>query len=57
MIIHGRTVRSVQRAKEDLPSAHAVYGDLHKKAAVEKIIEDVKNIGTVQILVNNAGDL
>ena len=55
VIIHGRTRESVERAKEDLPSAHAVYGDLHNKAAVKKIIEDVKNIGTVQILVNNAG--
>jgi NAD(P)-dependent dehydrogenase (short-subunit alcohol dehydrogenase family) len=55
VIIHGRTIESVERAKEDLPSAHAVYGDLHKKAAVEKIIEDIKTIGTVQILVNNAG--
>jgi NAD(P)-dependent dehydrogenase (short-subunit alcohol dehydrogenase family) len=55
VIIHGRTRDSVERAKEDLPSAHTVYGDLRKKAAVEKIIEDVKTIGTVQILVNNAG--
>ena len=55
VIIHGRTRDSVERAKKDLPSAHTVYGDLHNKAAVEKIIEDVKNIGTVQILVNNAG--
>jgi NAD(P)-dependent dehydrogenase (short-subunit alcohol dehydrogenase family) len=55
VIIHGRTRDSVERAKQDLPSAHTVYGDLHKKAAVEKIIEDVKNIGTAQILVNNAG--
>ena len=55
VIIHGRTRDSVERAKEDLPSAHTVYGDLHKKGEVEKIIEDVKNIGTVQILVNNAG--
>ncbi len=55
VIIHGRTRDSVERAKEDLPSAHTVYGDLHKKGEVEKIVEDVKNIGTVQILVNNAG--
>jgi NAD(P)-dependent dehydrogenase (short-subunit alcohol dehydrogenase family) len=55
VIIHGRTRESVERAKEDLPSAHTVYGDLHNKAAVDKIVEDVKNIGTVQILVNNAG--
>jgi len=55
VIIHGRTRESVERAKEELPSAHTVVGDLRDKAAVEKIIEDVKNIGTVQILVNNAG--
>jgi NAD(P)-dependent dehydrogenase (short-subunit alcohol dehydrogenase family) len=55
VIIHGRTPESVKRAKEDLPSAHTVVGDLRDRAAVEKIIEDVKNIGTVQILVNNAG--
>ena len=55
VIIHGRTRDSVERAKEDLPSAHTVYGDLHKKGEVEKIVEDVKNIGAVQILVNNAG--
>ena len=55
VIIHGRTKESVERAKEDLPSAHTVFGDLRHKGAVEKIIEDVKNIGAVQILVNNAG--
>ena len=55
VIIHGRTIDSVERAKEDLPSAHTVVGDLRDRAAVEKIIEDVKAIGTVQILVNNAG--
>ncbi len=55
VIIHGRTKDSVERAKEDLPSAHTVYGDLRDKAAVGRIIDDVKNIGTVQILVNNAG--
>jgi NAD(P)-dependent dehydrogenase (short-subunit alcohol dehydrogenase family) len=55
VIIHGRTAESVERAKEDLPSAHTVVGDLRDRAAVEKIIEDVKGIGTVQILVNNAG--
>ena len=55
VIIHGRTLESVERAKEDLPSAHTVYGDLRDKGAVERIIDEVKNIGTVQILVNNAG--
>lgn len=55
VIIHGRTREFVERAKEDLPSAHTVFGDLRDKAAVERIIDEVKNIGTVQILVNNAG--
>ncbi len=55
VIIHGRTIESVERAKEDLPSAHTVYGDLRDKAAVQRIIGDVKTIGAVQILVNNAG--
>ena len=55
VIIHGRTIESVERAKEDLPSAHTVHGDLRDKATVERIIDEVKNIGTVQILVNNAG--
>jgi NAD(P)-dependent dehydrogenase (short-subunit alcohol dehydrogenase family) len=55
VIIHGRTRETVERAKKDLPSAHTVFGDLRDRAAVEKIIEDVKTIGTVQILVNNAG--
>lgn len=55
VIIHGRTRDSVERAKEELPGAHAVHGDLRDKAAVDKIIHDVKAIGAVQILVNNAG--
>ena len=55
VIIHGRTPEFVERAGRTCPRAHAVYGDLRDKAAVEKIIEEVKNIGTVQILVNNAG--
>jgi NAD(P)-dependent dehydrogenase (short-subunit alcohol dehydrogenase family) len=55
VIIHGRTRESVERAKRDLPSAHTVFGDLNDKSAVGRIIDEVKNIGTVQILVNNAG--
>jgi NAD(P)-dependent dehydrogenase (short-subunit alcohol dehydrogenase family) len=55
VIIHGRTAESVERALKDLPTAHGVIGDLGDKAAVEKIISDVKDIGTVEILVNNAG--
>ncbi len=55
VIIHGRTIESVERARKDLPSAHAVHGDLHDKAAVKKMIDEVKTIGAVQILINNAG--
>ncbi len=55
VIIHGRTAESVERARKDLPSARTVFGDLRDRAAVERIIDEVKNIGTVQILVNNAG--
>ena len=32
-----------------------MYGDLRDQAAVERIIREVKDIGIVQILVNNAG--
>ena len=55
VIIHGRTRESVEAARKDLPTAHAVHGDLRDKAAVERIIGEVKDIGAVQILVNNAG--
>jgi NAD(P)-dependent dehydrogenase (short-subunit alcohol dehydrogenase family) len=55
IIIHGRTKESVEAAKRDLPSAHAVYGDLEDRAAVERITKEVKDIGIVDILVNNAG--
>ena len=55
VIVHGRTRESVERAKQDLPAAHTVYGDLRDAAAVDKIIKDVKAIGAVEILVNNAG--
>jgi NAD(P)-dependent dehydrogenase (short-subunit alcohol dehydrogenase family) len=55
VIIHGRTAESVERARKNLPSARTVFGDLRDRAAVERIIDEVKNIGTVQILVNNAG--
>jgi NAD(P)-dependent dehydrogenase (short-subunit alcohol dehydrogenase family) len=55
VIIHGRTRESVDKAKQDLPTAHAVVADLGDKAATEKMIEDVKNIGVVDILINNAG--
>lgn len=55
VIIHGRTRESVEEARKDLPRAHAVYGDLRDHAAVERIIREVKDIGIVQILVNNAG--
>ena len=55
VIVHGRTPESVDAARKDLPRAHAVHGDLGDKAAVERIIGEVKDIGIVDILVNNAG--
>ncbi|MGO9173017.1 MAG: SDR family NAD(P)-dependent oxidoreductase [Rhodomicrobium sp.] len=55
VIIHGRTAESVERARRDLPPAYAVYGELSDKTAVERIIDEVKDIGVVDILVNNAG--
>jgi NAD(P)-dependent dehydrogenase (short-subunit alcohol dehydrogenase family) len=55
VIIHGRTKESVEQARKDLPTAHAVVGDLRDKAAVERIVSQVKDIGVVDVLVNNAG--
>ena len=55
VIIHGRTKGSVERARKDLPTAHGVAGDLSDCVAVNRIIEEVKDIGIVDILVNNAG--
>jgi NAD(P)-dependent dehydrogenase (short-subunit alcohol dehydrogenase family) len=55
VIIHGRTAESVERARRDLPPAYAVHGDLSDRAAVDRIISEVKDIGVVDILVNNAG--
>ncbi|MGO9460805.1 MAG: SDR family NAD(P)-dependent oxidoreductase [Rhodomicrobium sp.] len=55
VILHGRTAQSVERARRDLPAAHAVHGDLGEKAAVDRIIDQIKDIGIVDILVNNAG--
>ncbi len=55
VIIHGRTMESVERAREDLPTAHGVAGDLRDKEAVGRIVNEVKDIGIVDILVNNAG--
>jgi NAD(P)-dependent dehydrogenase (short-subunit alcohol dehydrogenase family) len=55
VIIHGRTKESVERARKDLPTGYAVAGDLRDKAAVERIVSEVKDIGIVDILVNNAG--
>ncbi|MGO9487244.1 MAG: SDR family NAD(P)-dependent oxidoreductase [Rhodomicrobium sp.] len=55
VIVHGRTKESVDRARKDLPTAHGVHGDLSQRAAAERIIEEVKDIGIVDILVNNVG--
>jgi len=55
VVIHGRTQGSVDSALKVLPRAHGVAGDLRDKAAIDRIIKDVKAIGDVQILVNNAG--
>ena len=55
VIIHGRTAESVERARRDLPAAHAVHGDLSDRAAIDRIIDEIKDIGIVDILVNNAG--
>ena len=55
VIIHGRTLESAERARKELPTVHAVAGDLNDKAAVDRIIGAVKDIGIVDILVNNAG--
>ncbi len=55
VIVHGRTKESVDRVRKDLPTAHGVHGDLSERAAAERIIEEVKDIGIVDILVNNVG--
>ncbi len=55
VIIHGRTKESVEHARRDLPTAHGVAGDLADPAQVGRIIDEVKNIGVVDILINNAG--
>ncbi len=55
VIIHGRTMESVERARKDLPTAKGVAGDLADQAQVSRIIAEVKDIGIVDILVNNAG--
>lgn len=55
VILHGRTKESIAKAKQDLPTAHAVVADLQDRGAVDKMIEEVRNIGVVDILVNNAG--
>jgi NAD(P)-dependent dehydrogenase (short-subunit alcohol dehydrogenase family) len=55
IIIHGRTRESVEHALKDLPTAHGVFGDLHDRAAVDRVIDEIKDIGVVDILINNAG--
>jgi NAD(P)-dependent dehydrogenase (short-subunit alcohol dehydrogenase family) len=55
VILHGRTKESLERARQDLPTAHGVHGDLGSRAEVERIVNEVKDIGVVDILVNNAG--
>ncbi len=55
IIVHGRTQESVEHARRDLPTAHAVWGDLGNNAEVSKIVERVKEVGVVDILINNAG--
>ena len=57
VIVHGRTAESVERVRHDLPSVHGVHGDLRDRAAVERIVNEVKDIGIVDILINNAGIL
>jgi NAD(P)-dependent dehydrogenase (short-subunit alcohol dehydrogenase family) len=55
VIVHGRTKESVEHARRDLPTAHGVAGDLSDAAQVSRIIDEVKDIGVVDILINNAG--
>ncbi len=55
VILHGRSEASLTTAREALPDAAMVVGDLGTEAGVNAVHEAVGAIGPVDILVNNAG--
>lgn len=58
IILHGRTVENTQKTadllKESKVKVYRVGAELSNPEEVEKLIEDVKNIGDIDILYNNA---
>lgn len=55
VILHGRSETSLSAAREKMPTARFVIGDLSDEAGVDAVIGAVKKIGPVDVLVNNAG--
>ncbi len=55
VILHGRSSDSVKPVLESLSGACAVTGDLGTKAGADQVIAQLKSIGDIDILINNAG--
>jgi 3-oxoacyl-[acyl-carrier protein] reductase len=58
IIVHGRTMQNTEKTadllKESGVKVYTVSGELSNPMEVEKLIEDVKKIGDIDILYNNA---
>lgn len=55
VVLHGRSLESVKPALDSLPGARFVTGDLGAKAGADQVIAQLKSIGGIDILINNAG--
>ena len=55
VIVHGRKIAEVEKVRQEISGAYAVAADLGSAEGCQSLIQQVTDIGSVDILINNTG--
>jgi NAD(P)-dependent dehydrogenase (short-subunit alcohol dehydrogenase family) len=55
VIVHGRNATEVEKIREEMGAKYAVAADLSSAEGCQKLINDVNELGSVEVLINNTG--
>ena len=55
VIVHGRNAEEVEKIRQQVGAKHGVAADLSSAEGCNKLIDQVKSIGSLDVLVNNTG--
>ena len=55
VVLHGRSLESVQAAHQAIPGSEIVTGDLGTDDGMQSVMEQLHKVGEIDILINNAG--